>query len=133
MKKLVLAVVAVLAAATVASGIAMGSGGSTVVAAEFPCGIADGDGNIVITYNSVLTLNSSGKAILQCAGYAGNSTGHLVNWNHDNTGAFCGMLQFGITDTWGDKVGSNGNSQLTCTTWVKDNAPDAAGSGAGIG
>ena len=134
MKKLVAAVVGVLATATVAVGVALaGGGGGTVVASGFSCGILDGNGNVFITNNSVLTVYSNqqgSKAVLQCEGN-GAGAPSLTYFNFGNTGISCGMLQYGSTNNWVDKVGRSGNSQLTCTTSIGDAA--AASAGAGIG
>ena len=130
MKKLVVAAATVFAvAAVVAGGVSAGTGGK-VIAEGFSCGILDGAGGIYITNNSVLTLYQT-KAVLQCRGNNGvGANPGPVYWNFGNTGLSCGMLQFGSTTDWSDKVGYNGDSQLTCTT---TNVRGAASAGAGIG
>ena len=90
MKKLVFAIATVAVVAVTAVAGAYASGGSTVIDRGFACALLDGDGNVIVTNYSVLTLYSSGKLVLQCeASEAGNSTRHLVNWNYANTGLLC--------------------------------------------
>ena len=133
MKKFVVAVATVFAvAAVLAGGVSAGSGGK-VVAEGFACGILDGDGTVYITNNSVL-IQYQTKAVLQCRGNNGNGTAPNpgpIFFNFGNTGLSCGMLEFGSTTSWSDKVGYNGDSQLTCTQLLND--ANAASSGAGIG
>ena len=88
-------------------------------------------GSTFVTYDSVLTVYSSGKAVLQCEGN-GAPASFLKHFNYGNTGFSCGMLEFGSTLTWDDKVGRNGNSQLTCTAFG-DSVDSASSGGAGIG
>jgi hypothetical protein len=135
MKKFLAAAVVVLAASAVAVGIASGSGGGgTVVDEGFACGIFDGNGSIFITTNSQLTVyanQQSSKAVLRCSDN-GAPAASLTYYNYGNTGASCGMLEFGSTTDWSDKVGRNGNSQLTCTTDLSaDRASSSAGAGIG--
>ena len=134
MKKLVAAVVGVVATATVVVGVAFaGGGGGTVVASGFSCAVLDGNGNIFITTNSVVTVFSNqqgSKAVLQCAG-DGAGAPSLTFFNNANTGLLCNVPGFGTTADWVDKVGYNGNSQLTCT--VTGAAANSASSGAGLG
>ena len=131
MKKLVLVIATVAVVAVTAAAGALASGGPTVVAEGFLCVTQDGNGDAVYTTNSVLILYSSGKAVLQCSAY-GAPAPSLIHWNYGNTGYSCGMLQFGSTLQWDDKVGRNGNAQLTCTTNVTD-GPTSASSSAGTG
>ena len=131
MKKLVaaLATVCVVAAAVAGSVLANPTSGK-VVAEGFSCGLYDGNGSIFSTTNSVLTQYQN-KAVLQCSA-DGAAAPSLIHFNYDNTGASCGMLDFGSTTQWDDKVGRNGNSQLTCTQNL-DSANSASSAGAGIG
>lgn len=129
MKKLVAVILAVLA--TAAFTTAATASGPTVVASGFACGVLDGNGATFSTTNSVLTLYDSGKVVLKCNGN-GAGAPSLTFFNFGNTGLSCGMLQFGSTLDWSNKVGYNGNSQLTCTTFV-DDAARASSAGAGLG
>jgi hypothetical protein len=131
MKKVILGMVTALAAAAVFTGTVAAGDGGTVVAQGFACGILDGNGNVVITYDSIL-IEYKEKAVLQCEGSVTPAPA-LRHFNYGNTGLSCGMLQYGSTTWWDDKVGRAGNSQLTCTQPL-GNAPDSAASaGAGIG
>lgn len=134
MRKLVIAVATVFATAAVVVGVAAASGdGGTVVARGFSCGLLDGNGGIFSTTNSTLTLYQT-KAVLQCTGDGAAYTGPNPPkyFNFGNTGLACGMLEFGSTTDWRDKVGRSGNSQLTCVQHL--NGDDLASSaGAGIG
>ena len=133
MKKLVVAVATVFATAAVVVGVAAANpDAGTVVARGFSCGILDGNGDIFVTTNSEL-IEYQTKAVLHCSGdgapYTGPSPPKFFNFG--NTGLSCGMLQFGSTTDWVDKVGRSGNSQLTCKTAINGDA--AASAGAGIG
>jgi hypothetical protein len=136
MKKIVVAAAAVLAAAAITAGVASGGGGGgTVVASGFACGVLDGNGNVFNTTNSTLTVYSNqlfSKAVLKCIG-DGAGAPELTYFTFDNTGITCGMLQFGSTTNWVDKVGYNGNSQLTCTQVLSGDTVTTASGGAGIG
>ena len=133
MKKLVVALATVLvASAVLVGGVAASGDGGKLVASGFSCGILDGNGSIFITTNSELWEYQS-RAVLRCSGSGAPYTGPNPPkyFNFGNTGLACGMLQFGSTTDWVDKVGRSGSSQLTCQT---DKAVDSASSaGAGIG
>jgi hypothetical protein len=131
MKKLVVGLALVLAVGAIAT-TATASTGPTVVASGFACGVFDGNGQIFITTNSTLTVYDSGKVVLKCNGN-GAGAPSLTFYNYANTGGTCGMLQYGSTTDWSNKVGYNGNSQLTCTTFVSADAARASGGSAGIG
>ena len=107
--------------AAVATTVASASG-PIVVAEGFACGVYDGNGQVFITTNSTLTVYDSGKVVLKCNGNGAGAPA-LTFYNFANTGASCGMLQYGSTTDWSNKVGYNGNSQLTCTTFVERAAP----------
>ena len=131
MKKLVVAVATVFVVAAVLVGGATADRGGTLVDSGFSCGILDGNGNIFVTSNSELWVYQT-KAVLRCSGYGAAAVNGPIYFNYGNTGASCGMLQFGSTRDWVDKVGNSGNSQLTCTQFL-DAANGAASAGAGIG
>ena len=129
MKKLVVAVATMFVAAAMVVGISSASDGGTLVASGFSCGILDGNGNVFVTNDSELWAYQT-KAVLRCEG-DGAPAPSLIHWNFGNTGLTCGMLEFGSTTQWDDKVGRAGNSQLTCTQPLND--ANSASSGAGIG
>ena len=130
-KKLALALAALLVVGAVATSVAT-AGGPTVVATGFACNVYDGNGNLFSTNDSVLTAYDSGKVVLKCIGNGAGAPDQVI-FNFANTGVTCGMLQYGSTTNWSNKVGYNGNSQLTCTTFVNADVASASGGGAGIG
>ena len=130
-KKLALALATFLVVGAVATTAASASG-PTIVASGFACNVFDGNGNLFVTTDSTLTLYASGKVVLKCNGN-GAGAPSLTYFNYDNTGVTCGMLQYGSTTDWSNKVGYNGNSQLTCTTFASADAASASGGSAGIG
>ena len=137
MKKLVATLAATCAVAASVVGVAVANpDAGTVVASGFACNVFDGNGNLFVTTDSELRLfaNDQGsKAVLHCEG-DGADAPFLQHYNFARTGATCGMLQFGSTTHWDNKVGRNGNSQLRCTQTLNgDDAAAAASSGAGIG
>ena len=130
MKKVVLALAVACAVAVTAVGSALADGrGGIVVDRGSACGVLDGNGNVFITFNSVTTVYSNqqgSKAVLQCEGN-GAGAPNLTYFTFANTGLVCGTL-FGGTTDWVDKVGRNGNSQLTCTVQLEgDNAASSSG------
>jgi hypothetical protein len=138
MKKLGIVAALVVALAVFTGGGAYASGGPLLVEEGFACGVLDGNGDIHITTNSLLVWFSSGKVYLRCeAEGLPNPTGQVVNWNFGNTGIFCGLLQFGSTDQWRNRVGREGTSQLECHGYQNPGQGAAAfsllSSGAGIG
>ena len=132
MKKLVLTLAAVcaVAATVVGTGLANPEAGR-VVDEGFACGVLDGNGNVFITTDSVLTVyaNQQGaKAVLQCEG-TGAPAAFLKHYNYERTGLVCGTA-FGGTTWWDNKVGRAGHAQLTCT--VPLNGDDAVASSGGV-
>jgi hypothetical protein len=131
MKKLVVGLALIFVVGAIATTASATTGG-TVVASGFACNVFDGNGQIFSTTNSTLTVYDSGKVVLKCNGNGAGAPA-LTYYNYGNTGVTCGMLQYGSTTDWSDKVGYNGNSQLTCTTWVTADAASVSGGSAGIG
>jgi hypothetical protein len=131
MKKLVVALATMAVAAVFAGAVVAGTGG-TVVASGFACSVLDGNGNSFVTTNSIVTAYDSGKVVMKCNGN-GAGAPSLTFFNNANTGLLCGIPGYGVTADWQDKVGYNGNSQLTCTTWASDQVAAASAGGAGIG
>jgi hypothetical protein len=137
MKKFAVAAVTVLATAAVAVGIASGSGGGgTLIDEGFACGILDGNGNFIAASSSELWYYSNQqqtKLKLKCEG-DGAGAPSLTYFNYANTGLTCSVPYGGSTTDWVDKVGRNGNSQLTCSVTFDGDGPDGSASGgAGIG
>jgi hypothetical protein len=134
MKKLLVALAAVCAAGVLAGTVSANPDAGTVVASGFGCGILDGNGNTFVTNNSTLTLYAN-KVVLRCSGdgapYLGPNPPRI--FTIADTGLTCGMLDFGSTENWTDKVGRNGNSQLVCTILLGQRDGAASGGGAGLG
>lgn len=115
MKRVAVAVAAVLAVAASSVGVALASGGPTVIAEGFRCEIIGGDGDFFVTYESELIEYASGKLVQRCTGY-GPPARRLTYYSFDNTGEKCLIsLIDGLTFDWIAKVGRNGHSQQTCT------------------
>ena len=133
MKKFVVAVATVLAAAAVFTGVAASSGddGPKLIDSGFSCAILDGTGAIFITNNSQRWL-SQNKVWIKCEGN-GAPAPVLTYFNFGNTGLSCNIGGgYGSTTNWVDKVGRAGNSQLTCTLDLNDPA-GSSDAGAGLG
>jgi len=133
MKKLAIFGVTMLAVAAVSVGIASAGSGGTAVDSGFECGVLDGNGDIFTTTDSTLTVfENSRRAVLRCSGW-GAPAPTLTYFNFENTEITCGS-DFGETTNWKDKVGRNGNSQLTCIFDLNGDSPDrVAASRAGLG
>jgi hypothetical protein len=135
MRKLMVAITTVFVVVVAVTAVASaGGGGGTVVASGFACGVLDGNGDIFTTTDSEIIVYSNqqgSKAVLHCTG-DGAPAPTLTYFTFANTGITCGMLQFGSTTDWVDKVGRNGNSQLTCVQQLDDVA-SASSAGGGLG
>ena len=136
MKKLASAVVAVVAVAAIAVGVASGAGDrGTVFATGFSCPIFDGNGQLFNTNNTegIRYSNQQGsKIVARCEGN-GAPAPSLIYYTVANTGVCYtwGGVAPGCTTDWINKVGKNGNSQLTIT-WTLPAGDDApAGSSVG--
>lgn len=134
MKKLVLVIAAVFAAAVMISS-ATATGGPLAESRGFACGVIDGDGSFTSTTNSYAVWYASGATYLRCEKQGSNSTGQVVKFNYENTGILCGVPISGATDEWNNRVGRNGAIQLTCNGHLNpgDINGDSASSGAGVG
>ena len=131
-KKLLLALSLLAVVGAIAATTASASG-PTIVDSGFACSVYDGNGNLFSTNNSTLTVYDSGKVVLKCNGN-GAGAPSLTFFNFANTGVPCNVGPYGLTNDWSNKVGYNGNSQLTCTTFINtDVAAASAGGGYGIG
>ena len=137
MKKLVVVVATVFAAAALTTGIASGSGGGdTLIAEDFGCAILDGNGGFIAASSSQLWVYSNQqqtKVKLLCQG-DGAPAPSLTFFTYANTGYTCNVPLAGATTDWVDKVGKSGNSQLTCSVVFSGDAqPDASSASAGLG
>jgi hypothetical protein len=132
MKKLLVAVTAVAAIAVVGAGGVSANTDGEIVASGFKCTIYDGNGVPFATTNSVLILYQH-KVVLRCNGDgAGARPAGPIYFNPSNKPALCNVRPYGFTTNWSDKVGYNGNSQLTCTQVFTNSSIDDAGEDAGI-
>jgi hypothetical protein len=114
MKKQLAGLITVAVIAAVAVGGVSANSDGTVVASGFKCFVYDGNGALVFTNTSNLTVYQN-KVVLQCSGFGAGARPGPIYFNITNKPAVCVMRQFGPTTNWSDKVGFNGNSQLTCT------------------
>jgi hypothetical protein len=122
MKKLVLAVATVLAAATFVSGA--GADGAVYEDSGFLCGIVLPDGGFVTTTNSSFVIFASGKAVLRCEGTTEPGTrDHMNPTTHPDLS--CGYSGLPLP-YWNTDVRWNGAVQLTCRGHVDLNGIDAA-------
>ena len=134
MKKIAVAAATVVAAMAVVVGSAGGSGSPLAVNSGFTCNVLNEDGAIVQTNNSIAYWYASGSSYLHCELASTNSTGQVIQFNFENTGLLCNTT-FDVTDEWKNRIGRNGQIQLTCLGNVNPgggNNRDSA-SGAGVG
>ena len=120
MKKLLVAAAALSAAAIFAGGIGANPDAGKLVASGFACAVFDGNGNLFVTYNSEQWAYQT-KQVLRCAGN-GAPAASLTYFSGFGCNTF-----YGFTTESVDKVGYNGNSQLTCTTHATSAPSSASG------
>jgi hypothetical protein len=127
MKKLVAAMLALLAVAAFATA-ATASG--PVSDEQVLCNVIDRGGGTVTTDNGRLIHYASGKVTLRCI--AQGTPGSTIE---TTTGFLCGLGQFGLTTDSSNRVGKNGEIQLSCSGWssVTPDAVSAAGGTVGAG
>lgn len=130
MKKLVAAVVAVLATAAIAIAGATAAGGPLFHVEGVECGVIDRDGSGVLTTDSSLTWFASGKVELRCEA-DGTPGATVVQF----TGFLCGLGPFGVTTQSKNVVRREGRIQLTCQGYQNPNnsVDTASSSGYGAG
>lgn len=126
MKKLVIAIATVIAAAAMASSAT--ATGPVYEDSGFLCAIATPVG-FVFTYDSSFVVYGSGKATLKCTANTDYS-GDRVVLSPKNTGLGCGYYGLSLPN-WKSITGSNGQAVLTCNGHVDLNAMDAARSAGG--
>jgi len=117
MKKLVIASVTVLATAIVAT-TAWASG--PLSDETVGCNVINRGGGIVFTPEGRLIHYASGKVTLRCV--AQGTPGSTIEVT---TGFLCNIGQFGTTTDSSNRVGKNGEIQLSCTGFA-DPSADAA-------
>ncbi len=138
MKKVVALLAAMIASLTLVAGTASASG-DPITVRGLPCILLDGNGHLQLTFNSTLTLyqnQQTSKLVFRCE-KNGAGAPSLTFYNYANTGLPCFVPFGGLTTDWSNKVGYNGNSQLTCTYTffgpAPDMAADASGTTGGLG
>lgn len=126
MKKLVIAAAMVLVTAVVAT--AAYASGPVSDESGIACGVIDRGGGLVLTTDSRLIHYASGKVTLRCI--AQGTPGATIE---TTTGFLCGLAQFGTTTDSSNRVGKNGEIQLSCTGFsaVTPDAASVSGGGAG--
>lgn len=132
MKKLVVAIATVIAAAAMAS-----SATATDIVYEdsgFLCGMLTPEG-FALTVDSSFVIYASGKAVLKCTADTGSRPDRVV-LSPKNTGADCGYFSPATGSVplpfWKSTHGVNGQSVLTCNGQVDLNAsPDPTAASAG--
>lgn len=129
MKRFAVAVVTLLLTVGVVGGTASAEGEAQTFL--FNCALLDGNGNFVTTIG-VGTHYASGKSTIRCEknGVA-NPSGAVVVWTYENTRLLCGIPGAGSTTEWRNRVGANGQAQLTCETWRKEGQIEGAAAATG--
>jgi hypothetical protein len=126
MKKLVIAAATVFATAVVAT--AAYASGPLSDESGVPCGVIDRGGGSVLTTDSRLIHYASGKVTLRCI--AQGTPGSTIEVT---TGFPCGLGEFGSTTDSSNRVGRNGEIQLSCTGWVDPGADAASAAASHVG
>ena len=81
---------------------------------SFSCGLADGNGNFVVTDSSQAVVTQSGNGNLRCqADVTPSSTGTAVHYSFDSTGFTC-STPAGDTAKWEETVSASGKATLSC-------------------
>ena len=126
MKKLVIATAMALATAVVAT--AAWASGPLSDESGFACNVIDRGGGTVVTTDSRLIHYASGKVTLRCIGQG--TPGSTIE---TTTGFVCGLGQFGLTTDSSNRVGKNGEIQLSCTGFADPSADAARAASGGAG
>ena len=136
MKKLLVAVAVLCTAGALAGSVAANPDAGKVLDSGFECYVIDGNGNLFATQNSTLTLYQA-KLVLRCVD-DGAPAEKLTYWNYTNWpppdgGGTCGVgsddYEPVATTDWQDKVGRNGNTQVTCVLHGEFSAAAPSGNG----
>ena len=126
MKKLVIAAAMVLVTAIVAT--AAYASGPVSDESGIACGVIDRGGGFVFTNDSRLIHYASGKVTLRCI--AQGTPGSTIEVT---TGFPCNLGPFGSTTDSSNRVGKNGEIQLSCTGWASVDPTAASASGGAVG
>ncbi len=127
MKKLVVAIATVIAAAALVSTAT--ATGPVFEDSGFACGILTPEGSLLITNDSSYVVYASGKAVLKCTAQTAPRSSRVV-LGPKNSEADCGYL-FTPLPFWNSVHGVNGQVVLTCSGQVDLNAPASALSAGG--
>jgi hypothetical protein len=128
MKKLVVAIATVIAAAAMVSSAT--ATGPVYEDSGFLCTILTPEGNLLFTTDSSYVVYASGKAVLKCTAQTEPRSSRVV-LGPKNTPADCGY-QFTPLPFWNSVHGVNGQVVLTCNGQVDLNgSPDPARSAGG--
>jgi opacity protein-like surface antigen len=123
MKKLVIAIATVIAAAAVVSSAT--ATGPVYEDSGFLCGILTPEETLIFTYDSSYVVYASGKAVLKCTAQDAPRSKRVV-LGPKNTGVDCGY-QFTPLPYWNSVHSVNGQVVLTCNGQVDLNgSPDPA-------
>jgi hypothetical protein len=101
-------------------GATAASADPAVIIRDSQCGMIDGDGNSVTSFNTqaLATQSETGVTVLQCKiKDVANNAGQAVRWDFDNTGSSCGIAVGGTlcsTTDWHNQVSKSGNATLIC-------------------
>ena len=125
MKKAVALVLTVLAVAVAAFATSASATGPLSDVSGVPCGVFDRDGSLVVTTDSRLIHWASGKVTLRCIAQGTPGATIVVT-----TGFPCGLGPFGITTDSTNRVGRNGEIQLSCTGFADPSVASASSAGA---
>jgi opacity protein-like surface antigen len=127
MKKLVIAIAPVIAAAAMVSSAT--ATGPVFEDSGFACAILTPEGALLITNDSSYVVYASGKAVLKCTAQTEPRSNRVV-LGPKNTGVDCGYVTTPLS-FWNSVHGVNGQVVLTCSGQVDLNAPASARSAGG--
>jgi hypothetical protein len=114
MRKVVLALVLVVAAAAGVLAQPAASGGPLAESSGWLCSVRDGNGGYAFTNDSYYIQYGGGHAFLTCSVEgAPNSSGKRFNWTYENSGDYCSWNGTRTLD-WKVRVAANGDLLLTC-------------------
>ena len=121
MKKVVVVAAAVAGVLALSAGVGANSNAGELTASGFKCKIQDGTGHLFLATSSERWLYQT-KLVLRCEGNGAPTTPPALTYIRGGPGtADCKVDGDGFqqghyrTKNWVDKIGYNGNSQLTCT------------------
>jgi len=135
-KALMVAVAAVVGLLAIAGGVGATGDAGQIIKSGFICKIIGGDGNQLRATKSELWLYQH-KMVLRCEG--NGIPAPTLTYYYGGKGTRVCKAESGFQDgttltrDWVDKVGYNGNSQLTCTFPLPDASNTVASDGSDSG